>query len=595
MAGQPQEAKPKGDPHAWRRKPRKFAPKSRLGCKTCKYVPSFVAIPDLKSSNILIGSNCRTRRIKCDLSQPSCFRCSSTGRPCDGYGNQLLPTCHESYADLFPSASKGDQVPVAQSKKLELRLEPKLESKHQALSHQVDHLNLRRLAPLLVRPATEPAQGHTMKFFEHVSIRQLTEYHYSESWCKALMYFSQTVASVRYAAIALASVQRCQDDSPSGHGPLVYYNLAIRHLLNRQTDGGPESTAITLLVCYLLICFDHVVGNDAQAIQHLRGGVALLRSLEEGAAAKKKKIGTCQRTGTEELLSQITRQIHRLDLQAVIYLLPWVFLDAAEMPALATAGGNGAFRSLDHAIDSLLVLIARVMRLCNDEIESPESTCPGGTRRHALRGQLAGWLTRFDAMLARRGASRETEVRDQHFINLSYLQHCTITIMLSAFGPNRELMFDDFLPDFQRCLSLATKVVSGQERASLSPKGKFTPELGVIPVLYIIGWKCRHPVVRREALGLLRKLHLQEATWDSVTTAKIVERTIEIEEGNFWKAGRLPEMSQISLPQRIGLFYWERTFSGIDLTYMFCGGDESFTEALTVTEAERLVAIKYRE
>lgn len=26
------------DNQAWRKKPRKFAPKSRLGCKTCKYV-----------------------------------------------------------------------------------------------------------------------------------------------------------------------------------------------------------------------------------------------------------------------------------------------------------------------------------------------------------------------------------------------------------------------------------------------------------------------------------------------------------------------------------------------------------------------------
>jgi hypothetical protein len=28
----------------------------------------------------------RVRRLKCDLTKPACMRCTSTGRPCDGYG-----------------------------------------------------------------------------------------------------------------------------------------------------------------------------------------------------------------------------------------------------------------------------------------------------------------------------------------------------------------------------------------------------------------------------------------------------------------------------------------------------------------------------
>ncbi|KAF2474349.1 uncharacterized protein BDR25DRAFT_215713, partial [Lindgomyces ingoldianus] len=48
---------------------RKGAPKTRTGCITCKI-----------------------RRIKCDEKKPSCQRCVSTGRKCDGYNPPKEPT-----------------------------------------------------------------------------------------------------------------------------------------------------------------------------------------------------------------------------------------------------------------------------------------------------------------------------------------------------------------------------------------------------------------------------------------------------------------------------------------------------------------------
>lgn len=109
------------------------------------------------------------------------------------------------------------------------------------------------------------------------------------------MFFSQTVPSVRYAAIALALVHRnCLDRDSSDRvhqpqslkdwlpdeAPLLYYNRAIQLLLNQESGDSTEITAVTLLVCYLFISFDHLAGNYVQARKHLRGGVELSHNVD---------------------------------------------------------------------------------------------------------------------------------------------------------------------------------------------------------------------------------------------------------------------------------------------------------------------------
>lgn len=69
---------------------KRFSPRTRTGCVTCRYVtrPSarFAAI-SLPLLTILTLSFCSfsTRRIKCDEAKPACQRCIDASRPCEGY------------------------------------------------------------------------------------------------------------------------------------------------------------------------------------------------------------------------------------------------------------------------------------------------------------------------------------------------------------------------------------------------------------------------------------------------------------------------------------------------------------------------------
>ncbi|KAL7918972.1 hypothetical protein ACQKWADRAFT_302535 [Trichoderma austrokoningii] len=549
---------------AWRRKPRKFAPKSRLGCKTCKI-----------------------RRIKCDLSRPSCMKCQSTGRICDGYSEVLLEIeSNTSHNGMTDGADRGS-------------------ANHPEECHAKLHgLISQNLRPFMILPVTGSGQTEAMGFFEHISIKHLNEYRPSESWRKSLMFFSQTVPSVRYAAIALALANRnflnrdssdllhqppFSKDWPPDKAPLFYYNRAIQLLLNQEGGDSDDTTAITLLVCYLFICFDQLAGNYVQALKHLRGGVELSRTIHKAILNNNNTYDDAKASGAHALIFQAARQTRRLDMQAATFLVDWTPADIQETLMCQLAHPNSAFQSLDQAADHLQSLVAQVMSLRNTEQQIPgtdEMSLPPSPTKDIVLGQLETWSSLFENML-QHGSSYEADTEAYPLITLLRLQHTIAWIFLSSSGPGGEMEYDNFLTQFQQCVALAGDLAAVHERYSGSLRPTFTPEIGIIPVLYIIGAKCRHPVVRREALGILRRQLIREAVWDSLVVARVVERVIEIEEGAVEKCEMTQGMEQIAMWQRVEAVSWEHVVAEqsagrVDFSYTFCVREGLHSESLMI-------------
>ncbi|KAK4062787.1 uncharacterized protein Triagg1_9657 [Trichoderma aggressivum f. europaeum] len=466
---------------------------------------------------------------------------------------------------------------------------------HDLISH-----NLR---PLMVLPATRSAQTEAMCFFEYISIKHLNEYRPNETWRKILMFFSQTVPSVRYAAVALALVNRSYLDRDSGDhaqqpssskdwlpskDALFHYNRAIQLLLNQDFDDSVETTAITLLVCYLFTCFDHLAGNYVQATRHLRGGVELSRNIDTGIL-NNNTYGDTKFSAVCTLICQVTRQIRRLDMQAATFLVDWIPINVQETPMPDSLSSSNAFRSLDQAADHLQVLIARVMGLRNTEqqmyLMGGMSSPPPSPIKDYILNELETWSSLFENM-PQKGDSYESDPETYPLISLLRLQHLIIWTFLSSYGAGREMEYDNYLPQFQQCVALADVVVAAHERYSGSIKPTFTPEIGVVPVLYIIGIKCRHPVVRREVLSILRRRPIREAIWDSISAARVVERVIEIEEGGSEKKGMIQSMEQIAVRQRVEALSWIQVLcesaARVDITYTFCTQEGVHNESLMV-------------
>lgn len=453
----------------------------------------------------------------------------------------------------------------------------------------------------MILPVTGSAQTEAMYFFEYISVKHLNEYYPCESWRKTLMFFSQTVPAVRYAAIALALMHRnhldrdlndrvhqpqFSKDWPPDKAPLLYYNRAIQLLLNEETGESTEITAITLLVCYLFSCFDNLAGNYVQAVKHLRGGVELSRNFSKAILDTNNTYDDAKPSGVRTLMCQVTRQIRRLDMQAVMFLVDWTPADIQETPIFQLP--PSVFRSLDQAADHLQILVTWVMRLRNTEQEiSPTGQMPPSPSSHKdiVLEQLESWSHLFENMLQTR--SYETHSETYPLISLLRLQQTMAWTFLSSYGPGREMDYDRFLPQFQQCVALAGDIAAAHERYSGSLKPTFTPEIGIVPVLYIIGVKCRHPMVRRQVLSILRRQRIQEAVWDSISAAKVVERVIEIEESGSEGWELTQSMEQIAVWQRIEALSWVHVVTGqpaprLDITYTFCTRETMHMESLMI-------------
>ncbi|KAF7117678.1 hypothetical protein CNMCM5793_006801 [Aspergillus hiratsukae] len=538
---------------AWRRKPRKFAPKSRLGCKTCNEIP-------------LAFKNEKTEIESTHYHNEKADRAES----CEGY---------------HPGTTISPYHPQ------------KWDSRYHGLIWQ-------NLGPFMVLPVTGSAQAEAMWFFEYISIKHLNEYRPCESWRKTLRFFSQTVPSVRYAAIALALIHRnylyrgssdrvhqpqSSRDWLRDNAPLLHYNQAIRLLLNQENGDSTERTAVTLLVCYLFTCFDHLAGNYVQAVKHLRGGVELSRNIDKAILNNNSTYDNSEPSGVRTLICQVTRQIRRLDMQAVSFLVDWTPVDIQETFMSQLPPSDGTFRSLDLAADHLQTLVAQVMRLRNTEQQmSPMVKMPPSlsSLKDIVLGQLGTWSTSFKNTL-QQGRSYGTDSETYLLVSLLRLQHTIASTLLSCCGPGREMDYDNFLPQFQQCVALAGDIAAAHERYSESLRPTFTPEIGIIPLLYIVGVKCRHPMVRREVLSILRRQPTKEAVWDSISAARVVERVIEIEESGSWEGQMIQSMEQIAVCQRIEALSWVHVASGqsaarLDISYTFCAREGLHIESLSV-------------
>jgi hypothetical protein len=60
----------------------------------------------------------------------------------------------------------------------------------------------------------------------------------------------------------------------------------------------------------------------------------------------------------------------------------------------------------------------------------------------------------------------------------------------------------------------------------------FLFDMEIVSPLYYVGMKCRHPVIRRRAIKILKRTQRREGLWDSNMAAAIAERIMLLEEAN---------------------------------------------------------------
>ncbi|KAJ9148382.1 Transcriptional regulatory protein moc3 [Pleurostoma richardsiae] len=387
-----------------------------------------------------------------------------------------------------------------------------------------------------------------------------------------------------------------------------HWEVAIKQYSNAcnalVSVGGQDSRSnrTRLMASVLLACFDSFIGDHKQAIVQIQNGLALLEQLR--AQRRRAFLPKPEEPVEDELIQMFTR----LAIQAKSYDMAFHFpkpyvirlIPPSSDPSSPPSDGGSPvsthqdpiperFPSLLEARLAWDTLCERIFRFTETlfsyaSANGPMGVLPASLRQYGLgfKSQIQAWSDAFDHILASRTAPGVSSQEKSGIAVLKMFQIMGQILFLMTFS-DTEMQFDVFQPQFKAIVELALEVVGDEERRAAEKrcpdprmcqhhrrhatdifggheytashiKPSFSADLGIVPPLYVVATKCRNPLIRRQAIQLLRSSSRREGMWDSELTSRIGMWILDIEEGDdlLQTAGESPKDVKSARPSTSG-------------------------------------------
>ncbi|KAK4216722.1 hypothetical protein QBC37DRAFT_278556, partial [Rhypophila decipiens] len=480
------------------------APKrSRIGCITCKI-----------------------RRVKCDETRPACNRCISTGRTCDGYPATGAPSQH---------------------------------STRRALATAVRQLQVVGPAARVLGKPLPVDDAACFDFFRLCTASMTTSVFPGEKfWSLQMLQAAHAEPAIWKAAVALGAFHRRWEYSNYCLNPNVtrrpgkqrdnadvalFTDQALKHyavsLSLAKSITDPNMLAILSVA---LGAAAHLAGRWTESQVHIRAGMRILREMGsqirpadlEGAAQALERLDTqamslSDATSPYEYTSTALEESRQLLLgdphprEQSIRQNPNTLLgpmDDLGQAALATFRLMRQFFIIADAVTT--------GTMTPNEFEQARIQMVEANARCERQLTL---LIDIERSKLRYADKRESKQPDQKVLVLSLrLYQTTLKLLLLAHDveiPTSETRWDALHAHFRLIVLLASEIAKNTD----SPLPFFMSlEPGLAMPLYFTVKRCRHPVTRRRALGLLRRLNRQEGVWNCALAARAAEEVVILEE-----------------------------------------------------------------
>lgn len=477
-------------------------------------------LPGYSEDRPLISHSSRTRirKVKCDETKPLCLRCTKTGRKCDGY--------------LDPGTIAARRF------------------KKEGATH--DHI----LGPLL--EFATPEEKRAFYFFQHVTAPCISGGFDAVFWRAIVLQISQTEPAVRHAVLAVSSLHEglAAGISASTDGVLTrttqsfalqQYNKAIARLLEQMHNPGTRPLA-SLLTCVLFVCIEYMQGKDKESHIHLEQGRQLLSRLDQRS--------------TDPEMDCIVRHVvplyMRLSLTSFLFGGTPVPIPESLKTNIETPDTFSTIDELRHSMHEFMEAAFRFTQRARPA-KNPSDYIPQEDMRllEVEQDRLQSRLAKLNVAFALFRASRSKPGPENALLVLQiylHAQHIWISTALSS----SEVAYDDFLYSFAAIVPLAASYLdleaSTKHRPTLRPQrypssaeslhyhptpdqlsvayaSNFTFETHIIPPLYYVATKCRHPLIRRSALELLKKNPFRrENLWRASVMGALAGHIVSLEE-----------------------------------------------------------------
>lgn len=395
-----------------------------------------------------------------------------------------------------------------------------------------------------------PAELRAIGFFHHKTAPSLSSYFDADFWTRLVFQMSYAEPSIRHAMVALGALHETREngvrmvpslfpditpssndnpmalvrhpDSANEQFALNQYNKAIMHLSRRLNTES--STEVALLACILFVCIEFLRGDAEPAVRHFKSGMSIALATLSNSESKHAK-ATTQRI-REHMLPFFNR----------IELLSTLFGNDAswDYPVELLDAVPDTFRNMRDARDSIVHLANISVRFIRymkyrkyERFVLPDDVA----RKEAILRQYEVWEEVLDNMLL----SDSISARDLDAAKTLRIHQVVGSMWVRRSTEPTEMANDVGMKDFETAVSLAEAIqsIAGtcDQRKALD-SSTFLFDMEIVSPLYYVGTKCRHPVIRRRAINILKGTQRREGLWDSNMAAAITERIIELEEAN---------------------------------------------------------------
>lgn len=360
---------------------------------------------------------------------------------------------------------------------------------------------------------------------------------------------SQTHPAILHALVALAAQHEYMETPESqwrlGEPPdtfaLRHYQKAISSLA-QPANQIHLTLEIVLASCLLLFFYDMMRYDHRASVIHVMAGMKLLQE-------RKPVPGTdFDRDHAISTLTKIMESAYftlESGGQSADVLMQYIFNKPIEIPKSTTTAfsihedqrlGGGLYDWMFEFIDEIVLLTAMGQ---NNQLQQ--------SVKRSTYDSL--WLKSHIAMIFYAMTCKGRAKPDRAFVDAARLpgmHHAVPALMFGALQMRDEMKYDGLIDQFQTIVeeSRATiktaasaarasdKSTDAKEKArSKGGHGFLSPSVNIIAPLYFTSVKCREPLIRRQAISLLRVCPPHPyGSWDTSLSADIAQAILSIEE-----------------------------------------------------------------
>lgn len=458
--------------------------------------------------------------------KPACKRCTTTGRKCEGYQDQVQPP-------KTPSVALSRSYPESLS----------LTTPFFDISGTFD-------------------ERRSFHYLRVCAVYDISGYFESGFWDRLVLQLSHSQPTVRHALLALSSLCEIYDARATGQQELSsdkverlnqfalqQYNKAIG-LLASDLAAPRSRLEVTLTTCLVFIWLEFLRDDFDSGLNHLESGLKILRDFNQPDSES----GWPSRP-TQHIDISLTRLFTRLDIQATIHGSPTsdfnsrIFDRSNKIASMIPS----SFLSIDEArkcLDGVLSPIIHLIRQLHQPnyVKSMLDSHPWPdplsleARRQSGLYHLQLWQAAVD-----NSASSIFKPQDQDqasALAVLNLYHRLAKVILNTLFTTSQMIFDEYNSDFEYLLALAESVIHNYQSTS----SVVFLDMGVMPPLFFIVVMCRDLGLRRKALALLKRAPHREGMWHREHVVAYAEWKAAIEErgrGDLPETAPLPEYARV--------------------------------------------------